>query len=141
MGRLKVLHIINTLSAGGAELHLLTLCRYLKRAGVEVVVTYLKEHARGSASLRPDFEREGIRLIDLGGERRFDPRCLMRLARVLKVDKPDLLHTHLPRADFAGAMAKRWLRTVPWVASVHGIYSTHWSGSRSLPLFFSLWRR
>lgn len=138
---MKVLHLINSLSAAGAELHLLTLCRHLKRAGVEVVIAYLKEHAHGSRSLRPDFEREGIRPIGLGGERRFDPRCLLRLARVLKAEKPDLLHTHLPRADFAGAVVKRWLCTVPWVASVHGIYSTHWSGSWSLPLFFFLWRR
>jgi hypothetical protein len=51
----KVLHICNTLSAGGAELHLLTLCRYLKRLGVEKAVAYLKE-GRGSRPLRPDFE-------------------------------------------------------------------------------------
>ena len=43
---MKVLHLINTLSAGGAELHLLTLCRYLKQLNCEGVVTALKNNRR-----------------------------------------------------------------------------------------------
>jgi hypothetical protein len=65
--KLKVLHAINSLSTGGAELHLLTLCRYLKRLGVEMAVAYLKE-GRGSRPLRPDFEAAGIPVFYLGGE-------------------------------------------------------------------------
>jgi hypothetical protein len=62
---MKVLHIINSLSAGGAELHLLTLCRYLKRAGMEVPVTYLKR-ARGSRFLGSDFQQMGFRSLTWG---------------------------------------------------------------------------
>jgi len=53
---MKVFHLINTLSVGGAEIHLLTLCRHLKRLGVETVVAYLKE-GKGSRPLRPDLRR------------------------------------------------------------------------------------
>jgi hypothetical protein len=48
----KVLHVINTLSVGGAELHLLTLCRHLKNHWVDVVVARLREHIKSSRSLR-----------------------------------------------------------------------------------------
>jgi glycosyltransferase involved in cell wall biosynthesis len=138
---MKILHIINTLSAGGAELHLLTLCRRLKRQGVEVIVACLKENVKDSRSLRADFEKEGIGVINFRADRRFDPRCLVALVRLLKEERPSLLHTHLPRADFAGAIGHWICPDIPWVCSIHGIYSTHWSGKWSLPLFDFVWRR
>ena len=51
---MQILHLINTLSANGAELHLLTLCCYLQRAGVKVVIAYLKEML-GKLSAEGDF--------------------------------------------------------------------------------------
>jgi glycosyltransferase involved in cell wall biosynthesis len=139
--KVKILQLINTLSAGGAELHLLTLCRHLKRQGVEVIVACLKEKVKGSRSLRLDFEKEGIRVINLGADRRFDLRCIVRLIRLLKEDRPDVLHTHLPRADFGGAIGHWIYPNIPWICSIHGVYSTHWSGRWSLPMFDFVWRR
>ena len=103
---MKVLHLINTLSTGGAEMHLLTLCRYLKRQNVEIVVACLREHVKDSRSLRLDFEEEAIRVINLQADSRYDSLFLGRIARVLREERPDILHTHLPRADFAGAFAR-----------------------------------
>lgn len=138
---MKVLHVINSLSAGGAELHLLELCRHLKRQGVEVVVACLRELFKGSRSLRPDFEQEGIRVVHLRADSRYEWRFLGRLARLLKEEQPDILHTHLPRADLAGAWG-HWLYPSPiWVSSVHDLYGTHWSGRWALPLFDFIWRR
>ncbi len=137
---MKILHAINSLSAGGAELHLLTLCRHLRRAGVEVVVGYLKE-GKGSRFLRGDFEREGIRVADLKGERLWDGRCLWRAVQWVRQERPDLVHTHLPRADLVGALVRAAGARVAWVSSVHAIYSRSWRGKWSLPLFALLWRR
>lgn len=136
----KVLHLINTLSAGGAELHLLTLCRHLKRAGIEVVVGYLKK-GKGSRFLWEDFEREGVRVVDLRGKRLWDGRCLWRAVQLVRQERPDLVHTHLPRADLVGAFVRAAGVRVPWVSSVHAIYSRSWRGKWSLPLFSLLWRR
>ena len=138
---MKVLHLINTLSTGGAEMHLLTLCRYLKRQNVEIVVVCLREHVKDSRSLRLDFEEEAIRVINLQADSRYDSRFLGRIARVLREERPDILHTHLPRADFAGAFARVFHPGLVWVCSVHAIYSEDWSGRWSLPLFNLLWRR
>ncbi|MGH7967050.1 MAG: glycosyltransferase family 4 protein [Candidatus Binatia bacterium] len=141
---MKVLHLINTLSAGGAELHLLTLCRYLKRQGVEVMVACLREQVKdGSRSLGPDFEQEGIRVVRLQAESRYDLRFVLALAALLKEEQPALLHTHLPRADLAGA----WVRlrypslACAWVCSVHDIYTKAWGGRWTLPIFNYVWRR
>jgi len=138
---MKVLHLINTLSVGGAELHLLTLCRHLKHHGVEVVVACLREHIKGSRSLRSDFEEMGMRVVGLRADGRYDVRFPIETARIVRSEQPDLLHTHLPRADFAGAIA-HWLRpAIPWVCSMHGVYSTHWSSKWALPLLNRVWRR
>jgi glycosyltransferase involved in cell wall biosynthesis len=139
--KMKVLHLINTLSAGGAELHLLTLCRHLKTQGVDSVIGYLKEGYDGSRCLRPECERQAFRSIDLLADRRYEWRVFGRIGRLLRAEQPDILHTHLPRADFAGAVGRLLYRRIPWVCSVHDIYSRSWSGSWTLPLFDRLWRR
>ena len=138
---MKVLQLINTLSTGGAEMHLLTLCRYLKRQNVEIVVACLREHVKDSRSLRLDFEEEDIRVINLQADSRYNSLFLGRITRVLREERPDILHTHLPRADFAGAFARVFHSGLVWVCSVHAIYSEDWSGRWSLPLFNLLWRR
>jgi glycosyltransferase involved in cell wall biosynthesis len=138
---MKILHVINTLSAGGAELHLLTLCRHLKRQGIEVVVACLKERIKGSRSLRADFESEGFRIIDLQADGRYSLRFLRPLIGLLKSERPDVVHTHLPRADFAIFLARLFHPSVLWVASVHDIHSQSWSARWALPLFDFIWRR
>jgi len=136
----KILHLINTLSAGGAELHLLTLCRHLKHHGVEVRVAYLKE-GRGSRPLRPDFEAAGIPVFYLGGEGVDLIRPWLRLHRLLKQEKPNILHTHLPRADLLGFLTRLSGFSGSWVCSVHDIHSKSWRGRWALPFFGSVWRR
>jgi glycosyltransferase involved in cell wall biosynthesis len=138
---MKVLHLINTLSTGGAEMHLLTLCRYLKRQNVEIVVACLREYVKESRSLRVDFEKEGIKIITLNADSRYDYHFFGKIARVLTEECPDVLHTHLPRADLAGAFAGFLNPSVAWVSSVHAIYSEDWSGRWTLPLIKRLWRR
>ncbi|MDI6854150.1 MAG: glycosyltransferase family 4 protein [Deltaproteobacteria bacterium] len=139
-GPLKVLHLINTLSAGGAELHLLTLCRHQKRLGLEVTVACLREQVRDSRSLRPDFEQAGIRVIDLRARSRYNWQFLARTPLLLRRERFDLLHTHLPRADLAGLAAKLIAPEITWVCSVHGMYKS-WSGNRILFLFSRVWGR
>jgi glycosyltransferase involved in cell wall biosynthesis len=138
---MKILHVINTLSAGGAELHLLTLCRHLKRQGLEPVVACLREQVKGSRSLGCDFEDDGIRVIRVETDGRFDLRSIGRVAGLVAKERPDVLHTHLPRADMAGACRRLLDRSVPWVCSVHDIHDNSWSGRWTLPLFNFIWRR
>jgi glycosyltransferase involved in cell wall biosynthesis len=138
---MKVLHLINTLSAGGAELHLLTLCRYLNRSGVQTVVACLRERVKGSRSLRLDFESAGVRVICLETDGRYDLRCITRLMRLVGTERPTILHTHLPRADLAGVFGRLFNPTLPWICSVHDIHDKSWSGRWTLPAFNFVWSR
>jgi glycosyltransferase involved in cell wall biosynthesis len=122
-------------------MHLLTLCRYLKRQKLKIVVACLREHVKDSRSLRPDFEREGIRVINLQADSRYNSFFLGKVTRVLREERPDVLHTHLPRADFAGAFARISDSGLVWICSVHALYSQDWAGRWSLPFFNLLWRR
>ena len=138
---MKVLHLINTLSAGGAEMHLLTLCRHLKHLGLEPVVACLREHVKNSRSLRVDFENAGIRVVLLETDGRYDLRSITRLAALVTKEQPSILHTHLPRADMAGACRRLLHPSLPWVCSVHDIHDKSWAGRWTLPLFNVIWRR
>ncbi|MFN3929994.1 MAG: glycosyltransferase, partial [Thermoflexus sp.] len=138
--RVKVLHLITSISVGGAELHLLTLCRHLKALGVDTMVAYLKE-GRGSRPLRPDFEAAGIPVFCLGGDGVGLVRPWLRLHRLLNQEKPDILHTHLPRADLLGFLARTGGFSGSWVCSIHDIYTKSWRGRWVLPLFGPIWRR
>ena len=137
---MKVLHLINTLSTGGAELQLLTLCRHLKHQGVELVVVYLREQVQGTRSLRSDFEQEGIRVVSLHADNRYDWRFLSKLARLLRVERPHILHSHLPRADIAAALLHRFMRSPAFFCSVHGIYQDQWFGPWIAPLLRQAYR-
>jgi glycosyltransferase involved in cell wall biosynthesis len=138
---MKILHLITTLAGGGAEFHLLTLCRYQKKQGMEVVVACLSEFGKDSRSLRRDFENEGIRVIRLCGGHRFELRSFSRIVRLVETEQPNIFHTHLPRADLTGALARFLNPSVAWVCSLHAIYSDDWSGRWSLPLLRFLWNR
>jgi glycosyltransferase involved in cell wall biosynthesis len=135
---MKIFHIVSTLSAGGAELHLLTLCRYLKRAGVEVIVAYLKK-VKGSRFLQDDFTSEGIRVFNLNGDQIWDIRYLYRAFDIIYHENPDILHTHLPRADLVGFINHILNPSVPWICSIHDIYSKNHLRWRLVPIFNFIW--
>jgi len=138
---MKILHLITTLAGGGAEFHLLTLCRYQKKQGMDVVVACLSEFGKDDRSLRRDFENEGIRVVRLCNGHRFELRSFARIVQLVEKEQPSIFHTHLPRADLTGSLARFLNPSVPWVCSVHAIYSDDWSGRWSLPLLGLLWRR
>ena len=138
---MKILHLITTLAGGGAEFHLLTLCRYQRKQGMEVVVACLSEYGKDGRSLRRDFENEGIRVIRLCDGHRFEFRSFLRIVRFVQMEQPDILHTHLPRADLTGALARFLHPSVVWICSLHAIYSDDWSGRWSLPVLRFLWSR
>ena len=68
---MRVLHLVNTLSAGGAEL--LSLRHHLKRRGVEVAAAYLQKQVKGSQLLRSAFEKEEALFFSFKGRQAVPP--------------------------------------------------------------------
>jgi len=124
----NLLHVITTADVGGAEMHLLAQVRGQVERGHAVRVAYLL----GKGTLRPDFLAAGAQEVTLVGK---SPLALWNLRRSLRWC--DVVHTHLLRADFLGALAATiWgKRSVlvsgkhnderalqrPWVARLHGL--------------------
>jgi glycosyltransferase involved in cell wall biosynthesis len=95
---MKVVHLIDSLGAGGAEKSLAELLPGLRDAGVESLVACLDRRVEG-------FEGEvvaagfSVRIVGRG------PRGLRAVRRLLRDESPSLLHTTLVRADIVGRLA------------------------------------
>jgi glycosyltransferase involved in cell wall biosynthesis len=127
--------------AGGAELHLLALCRQLAMRGVRQTVVYLHDRPV-TRNLRTEFEDAGIATYQIPANGRYNVTFPFAVASAVGALRPDLLHTHLPRADLAGGFVKFRRPDLPWVVSMHNIYTARsWSGPGLLPVLDFVWRR
>ncbi len=113
---LKILHVITSLARGGAQMHLLELMRGQKRLGHELELAYFKD---------PIMVREFADVVPLPlqthlGMGEIPPAALLgRLWGLISSYKPDVLHTHLLKADAYGAIAGRFGNARVTIASKH----------------------
>lgn len=97
-----ILHVIPSLSPGGAERQLVELAIYFKKQGEEVSVTYFG----GSDFLKQSLENEGIRVLCFGlANNRSWIKAAFRIRNLVKILKPDLLHVWLFDAIFSSRLA------------------------------------
>lgn len=101
---MHVLHLIDGLGIGGTERSLVGNLSRLRDLGCQNIVGYLS----GAGTLVPDVEKNGATVIRLGG-RGGRAGQFVRLLRVLRRERPDLLHTNLFWADQLGRVAGRLL--------------------------------
>lgn len=116
---MRVIHLSKMTGAAGSEGHLLALLPGLRARGVDarlwVLVepdTPLDEYLARAGALGVPAERLTIR-------RDLDPALLWNLARHLRRERPDILHTHLIHADLYGVLAARLARVPRVVSSRH----------------------
>lgn len=110
---MKILHIIASTGVGGAEKHLLDLCKQQRDLGAQVCVALPKEGA-----LSRTLQINGIDyfLIRAGG--RWHPLTLWSLRRIIRRIQPDLIHAHmLKSASMVGSVE----RSIPCIATAHNI--------------------
>jgi len=136
-------YLINSLGAGGAELHLLDLARDMVRRGHLVwVVDFKKDIPGGARNLKPDFEAAGINVVHLKSAGLSEIGLWSSLVLLLKKVHPDVLHSHLPRSDVAASWAKWFCPDVMWISTIHDGYTkTTYSGHWVVPIFRWTWRR
>ncbi len=102
-GRLKVMLVTVGLGVGGTELQLLELASRLDRNRFDVLVCGLKKDRVVAEELRA----RGIRVSTLDGWGKGDLRVLYRLARLIRAERPDLIHAFLGVANLASSLAGR----------------------------------
>src|SRR5208282_821144 len=101
---MRILHIINALSGGGAERQLCYLAPELGRMGHDIHIAYSNDG--------PDKpELSGVALHRLKSFSNYDPCLIGQIARLIKYIKPHIVQTWLPQMDVLGGVAAKLCNT------------------------------
>ncbi len=112
--KIKILHVIDSLGIGGMERVVIDVVNGLAATKFEHVVCCLSR--RGEAA---DQLREGVRCFDLGKGNKADRLMPLKLARMIRRERPDIVHSQ----SWSGvdtALAMRFSPGVKLVHSEHG---------------------
>lgn len=112
MPTVKVLLLLDTLEVGGAERSLLEISRRFQRTRPVMC------HVYAGSALRAAYEEAGVPVISLNIRGRYDfHRALREVLRVVREERPDVLHATLARVSLIARAASR-LSGVPLVDSL-----------------------
>jgi len=116
---MKVAHVFKIKAVSGSENHLLTLLPPMVVRGVKVIVIMLVEPGTPVFEFSEVLETQGIKVyrVEIGAHISF--AAFTGIVKVLKSEKPDLVHTHLIHGDLYGTLAARWLGIKKIVSSKH----------------------
>ena len=114
--RARILLLIKGLGVGGAERLLEASLPYLDRGRFDYHIAYLLPWKN---ALVPAFESARVPVHCLGMRFPADPRPLQRLIGLLRRERIDLVHAHLPVAGVCARIAARW------VGVPHVVYTEH----------------
>jgi glycosyltransferase involved in cell wall biosynthesis len=106
---IRVLRVIARLNVGGPALHVSYLSRGLSARGYETTLV-AGDVARGEESMAFVAEEEGVEVLRLPGLSReisplHDLRSVVWLARLIREQRPEILHTHTAKAGAVGRVA------------------------------------
>ena len=89
-------------------------------------------------------EQAGIRVVPVAMSRAITPaadlRALWSLVRVFRRERPDIVHTHTPKAALLGQQAAALARVPARVHTIHGLYFPGHMTPRTRPLFVAMER-
>lgn len=111
MRPVHVLHVIDGLGVGGAETMLRDIVQGLPKRRYRVSVCY-----SSPGPLTADLEALGVAPIRVRRLARLDPGLFVGMCRVIRRERPQIVHTHLVKSDVHGRPAAR-LCGVPVVVS------------------------
>ena len=117
MNRVRLFQVIASSTVGGAEEMFAALLRGLDRDRFEVSVA-----CHGRDELYDEYARHADRISSLDLTRLARPSTVLRLARLMRETRADIVHTHLWTADTLGGLAARLAGVTATVATVTGAY-------------------
>lgn len=119
---MKVLEVMASGERGGGAHHLQTLLPALRDLGVECEACVSENGPLVDRLVELGFVVHRVRMMGS----RFDPRSPLRLERLLRRVRPDLVHWHGTRAAFFGAFALRLARGQQRASEIpRAVYTVH----------------
>ena len=129
---LRVLHLIPTLNAGGAERVVLELCARMKDQGVDVSVISLF----GSGPLHMEFESRGVDIEVIPGHSWL--RAFRIVWQRIHKEHPNVIHSHLFGADVIGRLAGFWGGVPVRISTEHNVNIDYGIMKRLVNIFLSV---
>lgn len=102
------------LALRGAEVHAIRLAARLRERGVAGGLIFTYDHEPAA-----DARRRGLEVHVVPKTRRGDPTVIPRLARLIRRQRADLIHTHLVNGNFFGRLASLFVPGLSVISTVH----------------------
>jgi glycosyltransferase involved in cell wall biosynthesis len=110
LDRIKLLHISTSLATGGAQMMLYKLLSRMDRAAFDTKVVSLVD----IGPIGEKIQAMGLPVQALGMRRgSADPLAVLRLARWIRQDPPDIIQTWMYHADLVGGLAAKLAGGIP----------------------------
>ena len=117
---MKIVHVIASLSIGGAETLLKDLAINFKNKGHDISIVVLM---RTESFLPSELEIAGVSIIYAPVSKKISIRNLLFLWNYLRNNKPDIVHAHLTWDTYAAAIVKIFLKHKPvFMATEHSTF-------------------
>ncbi len=135
---MKICHVINDLSRGGAESHLFTLVKLQIEKGNDVSLLLLGKDQSDFTSLEEDFVSLNVKIMRFKGPKKLqgiNPWSVIQGINYFKNHDFDIVHTHSPRSDFLVYLCSLSLsKSIKRIVTIHGKYGTYLQGNYFIDL-------
>ncbi len=118
MKKFKIMHVISSMSAGGAEKHVLYLANeLLKTENFHPMIVLLGK----KGPLFSEAKNLGINIIILKRQFRFDIFIALKLSKIMKSEQITIAHSHMFYSNIITRFAAKFARIPIVVATEHGL--------------------
>lgn len=113
---IKVLNIISDLNVGGAGKCVINFCKNYNKKKFEIVVVVPE-----GSELVPELKKTSARVIEVDGlkNKSLDIKSFFKLRKIIKEEKPDIVHTH---ASSIAKLAARFVRGTKVIYTRHSVF-------------------
>jgi glycosyltransferase involved in cell wall biosynthesis len=114
----RILVVVTGLGVGGAERQIVALAHRFQALGSTIVVVTLIE----PGPLKEELTRVNIPVYSLGMKRGIPgPGAILKLARIVRRQKPDVVHAHMFHANILARVSRLLWRDVPLVCAIRSL--------------------
>jgi len=130
----KIVHVISNLSVGGAQILLFDILKNLKlHEEFDIFVVTIN-----SGEYLKKYKESGIKVIDLKEKGLINLFIFFKLFKQIKNINPDIVHTHLNKADFYGRLAAKSAGVKLIYSTCHNYSTTHSGADINKKSFFDI---